>query len=419
MVDVSIIIPVYNAEKFLEKCVRSALTQTLSNLEIICVDDGSSDNSLNLLEQLQQEDSRVLIFSQKNRGAGAARNCALKHATGEFVLFLDADDYLLDQKALEVIVNIAKERHLVICGGLRCIDNEDTITPFYLHRDKLQNCPEGVIIKYSDYQGDYYYQNYLYSRKLLIDNQLYFPNYRRFQDPPFFVKTMFCAKEFCVLPIDLYCYRVGHQDYNFNSDKIRDLLLGLIDNLEFSSNNSLKKLHMLTYCRINYSCNELFVNSVLSGNLEILQLLLRANDLVNWDWIDEYLENDKMISSLIFLIDAGKEKKSQERVREGEWIFPFDKVKPNSKIVLYGAGEVGKAYWKQIKENNYCEIIMWIDKNYQDMGNNVYNIQNINLIHEKTFDYLVIAISKLEYVVDVLDWLRKENIDSRKVVWSL
>lgn len=419
MVDVSIIIPVYNAEKFLEKCVRSALSQTLRNIEIICVDDGSTDNSLNLLEKLQQEDNRILIFSQKNQGAGNARNYALMQAKGEFILFLDADDYLLNRNALDVIASVARKKHLDICGGFRCIDNEDKITPFYLHREKVQSCRDGVVIQYIDYQGDYYYQNYLYSRRMLMDNQLFFPNYRRFQDPPFFVKAMFYAKEFCVLPIDLYCYRVGHQNYNFNSNKIKDLLLGLIDNLEFSLNNNLKKLHLLTYCRINYACNDFFIKNVANGDLETLHLLLKANSIIQWSWINEYFETDKMISSLAFLINAGKEKISKESREERKWLFPFDKVKKNSKIILYGAGQVGMSYWKQIKEENYCEIVMWIDKNYQNIGDELCNIQDIYMVHKIDFDFLVIAISNLEYVVDVLDWLRKENIDPQKVVWSL
>ena len=93
MAKVSVIIPVYNAEKYLEQCVGSVMNQTLKDIEIICVDDGSPDNSLEVLKKLQSQDDRVKIISQPNGGAGAARNNGLRNATGEYLSFLDADDF--------------------------------------------------------------------------------------------------------------------------------------------------------------------------------------------------------------------------------------------------------------------------------------------------------------------------------------
>lgn len=93
MAKVSVIIPVYNAEKYLEQCVGSVMNQTLKDIEIICVDDGSPDNSMEVLKKLQSQDDRVKIISQPNGGAGAARNNGLRNATGEYLSFLDADDF--------------------------------------------------------------------------------------------------------------------------------------------------------------------------------------------------------------------------------------------------------------------------------------------------------------------------------------
>ena len=90
---VSVIIPVYKAEEFIRKCVGSVMAQTLQDIEIICVDDGSPDNSLAILKELAVEDDRVKVISQPNGGAGAARNNGLRHATGEYLSFLDADDF--------------------------------------------------------------------------------------------------------------------------------------------------------------------------------------------------------------------------------------------------------------------------------------------------------------------------------------
>lgn len=100
MVDVSVIIPVYNASKHLEECIRSVCTQTLESIEIICVDDSSTDDSLEILYRLAQYDSRIVVLTQKNAGAGAARNHGLRLAQGKYLSFLDADDFF-DPQMLE------------------------------------------------------------------------------------------------------------------------------------------------------------------------------------------------------------------------------------------------------------------------------------------------------------------------------
>ena len=92
---ISIIIPVYNVEKYLRECLDSCVNQTLENIEIICVDDASPDNSIKILEEYQAKDSRIRIFRhEENKNLGAARNTGLANATGEYVWFVDSDDYI-------------------------------------------------------------------------------------------------------------------------------------------------------------------------------------------------------------------------------------------------------------------------------------------------------------------------------------
>lgn len=94
MAKVSVIIPVYNVEPYLKQCMDSVVGQTLKDIEIICVDDGSTDGSLDILKEYATEDSRIQIIEQKNAGAGAARNNGMRHATGKYLSFLDSDDFL-------------------------------------------------------------------------------------------------------------------------------------------------------------------------------------------------------------------------------------------------------------------------------------------------------------------------------------
>lgn len=111
MVKVSVIIPVYNAADYLNEAIDAVLNQTLDDIEVICVDDGSEDNSLDILKDIASKDSRVMYFHQENQGGGAARNHALPHAKGKYIYFMDADD-IVDLNALKECYDICEEKNL-------------------------------------------------------------------------------------------------------------------------------------------------------------------------------------------------------------------------------------------------------------------------------------------------------------------
>ena len=94
MPEVSIIIPVYNNEQYIEKCIQSVLNQTFENFEVIVINDGSTDKSGEILEKLNREDSRIILIEQKNQGVAVARNRGMNKATGKYITFVDGDDYL-------------------------------------------------------------------------------------------------------------------------------------------------------------------------------------------------------------------------------------------------------------------------------------------------------------------------------------
>ncbi|MFR2794264.1 MAG: glycosyltransferase family 2 protein [Eisenbergiella sp.] len=116
-VEVSIIVPVYNCKKYIEKCLDSVLNQTYHDIECIVVDDGSSDGSEEVIDRIGERDERVKVIHQKNSGVSSARNRALQLATGKYITFLDGDDYL-GKGYIEQLVNAAEENssELVICG---------------------------------------------------------------------------------------------------------------------------------------------------------------------------------------------------------------------------------------------------------------------------------------------------------------
>lgn len=133
MKKISIIVPIYNAENHLEKCIKSILTQTVEDLELILVDDGSKDNSLSICKAYANKDSRIKVIHQKNAGVSAARNHGIEVAEGDFIGFVDSDDWI-DAHMYEILLEEAKKTNadVVMCDATTVYDSGktqvDTIT---------------------------------------------------------------------------------------------------------------------------------------------------------------------------------------------------------------------------------------------------------------------------------------------------
>lgn len=231
---ISIIIPVYNTEKFLRECILSVQRQTIQDFEILLINDGSTDNSKQVILELAKSDKRIHYFYQENSGAGIARNLGLEKAVGEYIAFLDSDDYYYEKMALEKMIHACEEHKMSICGSYRIenIDGKFKIPDFF---NEVGEIPiNGKKVSFLEYQNDFFYQSYIYSGDLIRDNDLKFPPYRRYQDPPFLLRAMDIAKEFWVVPTILHCYRKGHQDRKKNQKYVGDTLKGIKDNLLIS-----------------------------------------------------------------------------------------------------------------------------------------------------------------------------------------
>ena len=246
---VSVILPVYNVAKYLPECLDTVLNQTLKAIEVICVDDGSTDNSLQILREYAQRDGRITVVSRENKGVGYSRNEGMKLATGEFVAFMDPDDYYPDASVLEVMYNKAIEYNVKICGGSLIVYDENR--KIEIRKQEKNECfTEDEVRSYSDFQYDFGFQRYIYDRKLLEENKIIFPHYTRFQDPPFMVKAFVSAGTFYALKLYTYAYRWAHKTLNWTEEKVCHLLKGLRDDLLMARDSHLDDLFSLTLSRI-------------------------------------------------------------------------------------------------------------------------------------------------------------------------
>lgn len=244
MPKISVIIPVYNAEKYLRQCLNSVIEQTLRDIEIICVDDCSSDSSLKLLEEYANKDNRITIIKQQNLTAGAARNNGLKIATGEYVHFLDADDWL-ELRAYEVLYKKATSKAVEVC--VFQYNKYDNITGEFTPVSHLLDYPD-QISNFAKNSRFFLYNavvpwNKICKRQFLIDNEIKFDEIVCANDRSFYIHVLLKASTIMVCNEYLHFYRINNtysligetRSQHFNChfaayETIRNICVDLDDN---------------------------------------------------------------------------------------------------------------------------------------------------------------------------------------------
>ncbi len=215
---VSVIIPVYNAEAYLEQCIGSVLTQTLRDIEVLCVDDGSTDASPAILRKFQSKDSRLKILTQENMGAGAARNNGLRHAAGEYLSFLDADDFF-EPTMLEKAVQSAEEYHsdfVVFSSDQYRMDTNTFTTVDWVIR--WEDLPPYMPFSHRQLTGNVFKSfvgwawDKLYRRSFVLEQNLWFQEQRTSNDLLFVFSALVLAKRISVVDTVLAHQRRGLKD---------------------------------------------------------------------------------------------------------------------------------------------------------------------------------------------------------------
>ncbi|MEA4957107.1 Undecaprenyl-phosphate 4-deoxy-4-formamido-L-arabinose transferase [bioreactor metagenome] len=301
-VKVSVIVPVYNVEKYLEECLDSIVNQSLKDIEIICVNDGSTDNSLNILEKYSKKDNRIKIITKENGGLGPARKNGLDCSSGEYIFFVDSDDWLsLD--ALENLYNNAKNNNsdIVIFKFAFVYQNKleyPNILENYLDNDININDLNLNDIK--PFVMNSYFATWLKLFKHEFINKyddFYFKKIS-YEDVPFHIQTLLRAEKISYCPETLYFYRKGSPDSilssSVNSMKIFDIFDIINDTEEFLEKNGFMESYKFEFKlfklqQINYylmRCGKEFQEDFLHrSKLSISHLNLNSKEI---DKLPEY-----------------------------------------------------------------------------------------------------------------------------------
>ena len=230
MVKISVIIPIFNVESYLSKCLKSVINQSLEDIEIICINDGSSDNSFKILKDFSKKDSRIKIINQSNHGLAYSRNIGIKNSTGDYILFLDSDDYI-DVNTLEKLYNLAikNECDLILFKLLNFDDKSgDKFADEYFDMKFLKNMIADNIFNWRDVKNRLFdisvtAPGKLYKRELIKDIE--FPENLIFEDNLFFTKTIFNSDKIFFYDEYLYYRRIRSNSItNSDFDKFSDVI---------------------------------------------------------------------------------------------------------------------------------------------------------------------------------------------------
>lgn len=172
---ISVIVPIYNAASTLDKCIQSIINQSYKNLEIILIDDGSTDNSLEICNFYRENDNRIKVFHKENGGVSSARNLGLQKISGMYISFIDSDDYL-EQDMYEKMISVMKSNNsdLVICNFFNEDENGKNISKFYQKKAKMSfSFSSSKLLKmcYEYSSIDMFLWNKLYSRELIYNGK--------------------------------------------------------------------------------------------------------------------------------------------------------------------------------------------------------------------------------------------------------
>jgi glycosyltransferase involved in cell wall biosynthesis len=245
---VSIVLPIYNVEKYLARCLDSILNQTFTDFEVICVNDGSPDNSLEILEKYKKIDNRIKIISQENKGLSGARNTGIKHSNGEYIAFIDSDD-VIHPKYLEVFTNFIGDADFISSKHIRIEDHNDLnfheIELDKINVETVNNVRHNYLINKVYKHTQSVVWNKLFKKSSLGDIT-FEEGISPGEDDIFTFKFMMEAQKIVLINAELYYYMANETStmttLNYNSSKVKKSSLAFAQAISTYTKNNKSSL---------------------------------------------------------------------------------------------------------------------------------------------------------------------------------
>lgn len=383
---ISVIVPIYNVKPYLTDCIDSILKQTYDNLEIILVDDGSTDGSSDLCEEYKKKDERIKVIHQKNSGLTVTRRAGVNLAQGKYIGFVDGDDWIEPNMYQVLYEYIRKEDvDIVTSRGYREYSwgtgemvLGDALSPGkYEISDKndylLTHLFPGISGKTEYMNGAVW--NKLFRAEIIrpVLNEMDEHIHGFLDDTVCIVGSMIRSKSVLISHDILYHHRERADSFTYAKNP-----KGLL--------------------QVNY------------GYLTLKKLIEQSP-------YKEKILPDLLEAVSYSAIDAFNNLFETEQYSISRYFFKSQKIPSFSKILIYGAGKVGKAFWRQLKAEDKYEILGMIDKNALNINkpNVVFSVEHIN---DFSFDYIIIAVKERTLANTIRKELIQKCIPEKKIIWE-
>ena len=297
---ISVIVPIYNVEKFLEKCIKSIVNQTYKNLEIILVDDGATDNSGKICDEFSKKDKRIKVIHKINGGLSDARNTGIQAATGKYISFIDSDDWIEDDLYENIVKENVNDSDIITFGIFIDYDNGKTITKTPFEKEILDN-KTGLIYLNSYKNIDVSACNKIYKKELFSD--IVFPVGKYCEDYYIMYKIFDKAKKIMVLPYAKYHYFQRINSITKNKRVNMDYLYASKAQMEYINKNhpDISYIGKTNYVFANISIyNMKAIRGLLNNKFDKKELINECKKHKKDIIFNKYLSSKKKIQYIIF-----------------------------------------------------------------------------------------------------------------------
>lgn len=375
----SVVVPIYNVEDYVETCITSIIEQTYSNIEIILVDDGSSDRSSIICDEFAKKDNRVIVIHKENGGLVSARKAGVNIAKGKYIINVDGDDWI-EKDRFEHLVNricLFEADMIYLSGYLKETDGEckvmdSPLEPKIYSKDEirdelfplLQNtnkCFESIVksslcmwaIK----------RELLREKQNLVDNRI-----------------SMCEDHICIW----FCLLAANS----------------VSTMKELGYHYIQRKTSLSYSQTDKE----------RERMKIWRYQLK-------EYILQYTKSKEIMRIFAFLNTAVLLLSDYEMLllKDINYLFPYPKVVKGSKVVIYGAGKFGCHMIRAISKRRDYEIVLWVDKNEKRPSILNYSIRPINEILETKYDFIVIALYYEDMALEVKESLLGMGIEKEKI----
>lgn len=360
----SVIVPVYNVEKYLPQCIESILFQSLGEIELILVDDGSLDRSGKICDDYAYRDGRIRVFHQGNKGTIEARKKGLLESKSKYATFVDADDFIASDSYIYSVPGMKRDVDVMVFGIIRYFDDEN-------QKEESPAFHEGVYTKEEIEQ--------IIWPKLIWNCET----------NAFAIDPSLCNK---VIKRELLVAAFQKiKDTNFHYGEDVAVIYPMIKQA-----NTMEIINKGYYF---HRQRDSIIADYITEPLYFEKLYKLYRHLM-----DEFGDNELFIKQVEYFymnsVALRKQIYGGNRGGGDHYLFPFGEVKKGERIVLYGAGTVGQAYMEQIQRTGYCDVVLWVDKYFHKYPfGNVFSVESIKTA---VYDRIVIAIENigLKYIVN-------------------